>query len=259
MSDDQLSLSSSQPRRGSTGGIAKHHGPSLDELVALEDAETKAKHIHPAVAAALAIAAGIAAIVQTGLNANLRDAMVPSALVTSGSSFAIGTVTMLLVSIMHQPPSLRCGPSLSNKTASSCKDIPWFAYTGGILGAAYVLSTILLAPKLGFTTFQLASVSGQLLSGIACDAVGLLHLKPSHPTKWRWICVTLCLAGTGLSARWSDGSIPARKTAVYGLLAALAGSVFPIQACVNYMLGTYVGTPLPFNSPLAWSLPGLPW
>lgn len=39
------------------------------------------------------------------------------------------------------------------------------AFSGGLLGALFVTTSILLAPVLGFATFQLAVVTGQLVSG----------------------------------------------------------------------------------------------
>jgi uncharacterized membrane protein YdcZ (DUF606 family) len=39
-------------------------------------------------------------------------------------------------------------------------------FTAGLLGAVFVTGAVWLAPLLGFATFQLAVVAGQLISGM---------------------------------------------------------------------------------------------
>ena len=146
---------------------------------------------------------------------------------------------MLIISTLHKLPRGGC----SNGTWKELRSIPWYAYTGGLLGAAYVTTTILIAPVLGFAAFKIAAVSGQLISGIICDAVGFLHLSSSPPTPFRMLCTVFVLLGAILCAKWSGSNGNEWQVPVYLLLSALAGSVFPIQACVNYELGRHLGTP----------------
>eukprot|EP00976_Prorocentrum_cordatum_P078459 1183123-Prorocentrum_minimum.AAC.1 len=56
-----------------------------------------------------------------------------------------------------------------------------YAYTGGLFGSVYVVTAILLAAPLGFATYSLCAVSGQLLSGLAVDTVGLLGMQRRRP------------------------------------------------------------------------------
>lgn len=74
-----------------------------------------------------------------------------------------------------------------------------------------------------------------------------MHLMPSPPSPWSLLCTIVTIAGTALSAKWSSGNsddeLELWRTILYIFLAALAGSVFPIQACLNYELGQHVGTP----------------
>ena len=76
-----------------------------------------------------------------------------------------------------------------------------------------------------------------------CDMIGLLHLSRSKPTAYRVVCAVLVLLGTGLSADFSS-SKASWQTPIYLLLTALAYSVFPVQAVVNYELGQHLGTSL---------------
>lgn len=212
---------------------------SMDELLNMEDDEAKAKRLSKPVASAIAILAGVFGIMQVGINTTLRRVYVPSALAASATSFCVGTGVMLIISTLHKLPRSRC----SNDTWKELRSIPWYAYTGGLLGAAYVTTTILIAPVLGFAAFKIAATSGQLISGIICDAVGFLHLSSSPPTPFRMLCTAFVLLGAILCAKWSDSSGNEWQVPVYLLLSALAGSVFPIQACVNYELGRHLGTP----------------
>jgi transporter family-2 protein len=229
-----------------------------------------------AVAIVLALVAGVSVIVQTGINTSLNATYCPSALATSATSFLFGAFAVAVTSIVHRPCWDRSDISREKKKAEAeqtnsesevdgnqkeleedgktpnpimvmIQETPWYAYMGGIFGAAWVTSAIYLAPKLGFATFQLAATAGQLLSGIVCDSIGLLHLTASTPTPWRVICTLFVVGGTALSAKWGNSASEEThhqwKIFVYIFLSALAGSVFPVQACVNYELAKHVGTP----------------
>jgi uncharacterized membrane protein YdcZ (DUF606 family) len=81
-------------------------------------------------------------------------------------------------------------------------------------------------------------------TGIICDAKSFLHLEPSKPTPWKILNVSVILVGTGLSANWAASDSGTKwETPIYLLLAAVAGSIFPVQACLNYELTQHVGTP----------------
>ena len=62
----------------------------------------------------------------------------------------------------------------------------------------YVFSALLLAERLGFALFQILAVSGQLLSGLAVDGVGLLHIPKRPPTLRRVLAVAAVLGGAVL-------------------------------------------------------------
>ncbi|HEY9815732.1 MAG TPA: DMT family transporter, partial [Candidatus Obscuribacterales bacterium] len=212
---------------------------SLDRRIQLETAakaSSTTSAVSSVVALALAALAGGFVIVQTGINTSLRKTAVPSALATSVFSFCVGLAVSMLICLVHKFPRQGIWP------VHGFKAIPWYAYTGGVLGAGFVTSAIYLAPELGFATFQLAVVAGQLLSGLVCDTIGFLHLSPSPATPWRMMNVTIVLVGTALSANWTGWS-SSWQAPVYILIAAVAGGVFPIQACVNWELGNHVGTP----------------
>jgi transporter family-2 protein len=74
---------------------------------------------------------------------------------------------------------------------------PWWVWTGGLLGACFVLASVWTAPALGVLTLTAAVVMGQLLAALALDAVGAFGL-PVQPVGWRRLAA-VALVGAGLA------------------------------------------------------------
>ena len=51
---------------------------------------------------------------------------------------------------------------------------PWLFVTGGLLGAVFVTSTIVLTPMIGTAAVMGLAITGQLLAGLTLDRVGFL-------------------------------------------------------------------------------------
>lgn len=54
--------------------------------------------------------------------------------------------------------------------------VPWWSWTGGLLGALYVVSTLLSVPAIGAGGVAAASIAGGLAFGVVADALGLFGL-----------------------------------------------------------------------------------
>ena len=50
---------------------------------------------------------------------------------------------------------------------------PWYAWLGGLLGAFYIISTIIISPKIGLATFLAIVIGGQLLMSLVIDHFGI--------------------------------------------------------------------------------------
>ncbi len=61
---------------------------------------------------------------------------------------------------------------------------PWM-YTGGFVGAAFILSTMLFAPRIGMTKMYMAIVLGQLASSLLYDHFGVLNIRQEDATVMR--------------------------------------------------------------------------
>lgn len=88
------------------------------------------------------------------------------------------------------------GPSLDQ-----IKGIPWWALTGGALGAIWVLAAIWSVPRLGLVTMFAAMILGQLIAALLIDSGGLLGLQSRDISLSRVASVGLVAAGVVLSYR----------------------------------------------------------
>jgi bacterial/archaeal transporter family-2 protein len=118
----------------------------------------------------LALAAGVLLPVQAGVNAQLRS-VVGSPLTAALVSFLVGTAGLGTAAvILRAPTALRAAWAVS----------PWWLWIGGLIGALYVVVTIVLAPRLGAATLAAAVVAGQMIASLLLDQYGLLGF-PTHP------------------------------------------------------------------------------
>lgn len=120
----------------------------------------------------LALGAGISVAVQQVLNGNLRSVLNSPAW-AGLVSYLGGLVTMAVVLVATREPV----PSWKLVTA-----VPWWAWSGGVLGGVFILLMILLLPSLGAATLLALVVAGQMTAGIAMDHFGLFGLA-QHPVS----------------------------------------------------------------------------
>jgi transporter family-2 protein len=136
----------------------------------------------------VALLAGALITVQTGSNARLKDAFghpLPAVVVSS----LIGIVLLVGVIVVARAPL----PSL-HRVATA----PWTAWLGGILGAVYAVTVVVLARELGAATLMALVVTGQLVCSVLLDHFGLLGFDLHAAGIGRLVGCALLLAGTAL-------------------------------------------------------------
>lgn len=136
--------------------------------------------------------AGALVTVQAGSNAKLKEsfgAPLPALVV----NYLFG-ITVIVGGILLGKQPL---PALAQ-----IRSAPWWAWIGGLAGAAYGLTAIVLAHSLGAATLVGLTVSGQLIASVLFDHFGWLGFEV-HPAGWARIggCA-LMLVGFGLIARY---------------------------------------------------------
>lgn len=136
----------------------------------------------------LAIVAGMMMPTQAAIN-NKLAIDVNSPILAAFISFAVGTVALFIYIIATGIP---LGNLLSAKNA------PAIAWTGGILGAIFVASAVILVPRLGVAlTFSLI-IAGQMLVTLVIDHFGFLDVPVKEISIMRVLGATLITIGVVL-------------------------------------------------------------
>jgi len=136
-------------------------------------------------AALLALLAGVGLPTQAGINAQLglwTRSSISAALI----SFAVGTLALSIATVTMAPPL----PLWSSAAA-----LPWWIWSGGVMGAFFVAASTFIAPQLGATTMLALILAGQIVASVLFDHFGLLGY-PLHPLNiQRSLGLLLLIAG----------------------------------------------------------------
>jgi transporter family-2 protein len=117
-----------------------------------------------------AFLAGVLIPAQSGINSQLAR-WLGHPILAALISFTVGTVVLLGYSFFLRLPW---------PTLSSLAGMPWWAWTGGFLGAA---------------TFISVALAGQVLASLALDHFGLVGFEVRSITPWRFTGALLVVLG----------------------------------------------------------------
>ena len=137
----------------------------------------------------IVILAGASVALQQVLNANLRTQL-DSPWWAGTVSYVVGLAAMVAVAVLMPGP--RIEQALSNGNFS------WPSWTGGLFGAIFVGTGILMVPRLGAATTLALIVVGQMLGSLAVDHFGLLGLPQQPATLIRMTGAVCLIAGVVL-------------------------------------------------------------
>jgi len=136
----------------------------------------------------VAIGAGVLLPLQVGVNAQLSH-WVNDPIRAAFVSFIVGSLVLLVVAIFVRKPL----PSVGR-----LGDVPWWVWTGGLIGAFYVAASIILGPKLGAAAFIAAIVAGQAIGSVVIDQYGWVGFREHHISPGRAIGMAFVVAGVAL-------------------------------------------------------------
>ena len=139
----------------------------------------------------VALAAGVVLPVQFGVNSQLRTFVGGPLAADAAISFVVGAVALGVAALVVQT-------SLPGSVASA----PWWAWTGGLLGALFVLASIILTPRLGAATTIGLILTGQVLASIVIDHFGLIRVPVHEASFPRIIGALLIVAGVVMVQRF---------------------------------------------------------
>ncbi len=105
-------------------------------------------------------------------------------------SFAVGTATLLVLALamQHRPEG------------QAVREVPGWAWIGGLYGALFVVVLAWATPKLGVATSLAAVVAGQLVLGLLIDHFGLMGV-PRQPISLARLGGTAMVIGGMLLVR----------------------------------------------------------
>lgn len=137
-------------------------------------------------------AAGVAVAMQFGVNSELRG-VVGGTVTAAAVSFIVGTAALTLAAAVvdHRLPE-----------ASAVLGAPPWVWIGGLLGAFYVLASIVLTPRLGAATTVGLVLAGQVAASIVIDHFGLLRVQVQEATLPRLLGALLIIVGVFLVQRF---------------------------------------------------------
>ena len=140
----------------------------------------------------LALVAGAFLPVQFAINSYLRN-FVGGSVAAAAASFVVGTIALALATLVVQ----RSLPDYSTIAGA-----PWWAWTGGLLGACFVLASIILTPRLGAATTIGLILTGQVVASIVIDHFGLIRIPVQEASLPRVLGALLIVAGVFVVQRF---------------------------------------------------------
>ena len=135
----------------------------------------------------LALIAGILLAVQAPSNAIIAKAS-GSPVVAAFISFVVGTIALGAVT----------AATSGRLFAPGFRQVPWYAWLGGLYGAFFVGVAAFAAPRIGVGVLLTAAVAGQLVAAVVLDHYGLLGLARHPISVTRVTGVLLVFAGAWL-------------------------------------------------------------
>jgi len=134
----------------------------------------------------LGMLAGAFIAIQAPINAELARGLgqpvAAAAISFLSGAVVLGLVTAFLAQTQGASPNWK-GPAL------------WLFVVGGMLGAVYVTSAVILTPKLGAAALMAFLVAGQLIAGLAVDRIGFMGLAVRELSLGRVAGAGLLLVG----------------------------------------------------------------
>lgn len=183
----------------------------------------------------MSLFAGGLLAVQAGANTQLSK--------VTGSPFAATLLQLAVGAVALTLLALGTGSLIA---FAELTRVPWWHAIGGTASALFVVSTILLFPRLGAVVSVGLIIAGQMLASLALDGFGLLGVPAAGFGASTLVGSLAVLAGTAAIVLGQSGAVRELSASKLGwiVLALLAGAVLPVQGAVNGLLRADIGAPL---------------
>ena len=114
----------------------------------------------------LALFIGMLLPLQALINASLGK-QTTGPVFASLASFAVGTLVLCVWWLVSKPAF----------DGSALARVPWWAWTGGVIGALYVAGATALIPRMGAASLICVVVFGQVIGSLLLDHFGVLQAR----------------------------------------------------------------------------------
>ncbi|MCI1189735.1 DMT family transporter [Hymenobacter sp. DH14] len=137
------------------------------------------------------VLAGAALTTQSAVNSQLRGGL-HSVMWAVLASYLVGTLAAALVLASTRAPL---------PTLAAVQGVKWYQWTGGALGMVYIAAITFSLQRVGAASLFALVVTGQLLTALLFDQLGLLGLVRSPLTLSRFAGALFLVAGAYLLNR----------------------------------------------------------
>ncbi|MEH0156073.1 DMT family transporter [Limibacter armeniacum] len=110
------------------------------------------------------------------------------------TNFTVGVICLLIF-------TFGSGNSQYLSNFGSIGEISWWKFLGGMLGAIFVTSSVIIGPKIGLAAFFTLIIAGQLIIGMLYDHIGFLGLPEQSISIQKVIGGCLLVAGAYMMNR----------------------------------------------------------
>ena len=114
----------------------------------------------------VALIVGVLISFQPPINASMAR-ILESPLLAATVSLFISCILMFMLWLLND----------SGKDLGQFGMLPWWIIVGGVAGAIFVTSSIIIAPVLGMAAFIVCIIAGQLIGSIFIDQFGLFGME----------------------------------------------------------------------------------
>lgn len=188
----------------------------------------------------LGVGAGVVALFQTTVNGQLRKYTITpyaAALI----SFLIGLALLFLIDLAQSGPVF---PS-----AAKLASVPWWGYTGGLMGLVMMTSFIILVPIIGPVQIVAMPILGQIIMGMLIDQFGWFYSERDPNSFWNFLGMIILVAGVfcvvvipGIRKGTPEDHANQTKKWIGRIMAVLAGMLMAVQVAINGHLGVLIGS-----------------
>lgn len=188
----------------------------------------------------LGIFIGFILPIQTSINTKLSHVF-RSPIVSTTISCVIGGIPLLALTLLHEGTLFISTEQMAN--------IPWWAWTSGLLGILYLMNCIILFQKLGASQAAILPILGQIVTSLMVDYFGWFNspIVPFHLLKALGI-VLVIIGVFGTVPKTSVQTTQSKYHVLYQLLGIFTGAITALQTAISGRLGSLLQSSLKASS-----------